>query len=137
MRAWALPECMPVVLLCPHKVGDARKYKNMFQTIHYVFKRVNIGTVILTDSGSTTSLITASLAGNLYLKGTDKWVNLYRVGETHPQVAMKKHYTLELMGNDGQTYKVQCMEVDHIMEAELIPNFAAAYRLFPNLPKGV
>lgn len=111
--------------------------QGMLETIHYVFKRVNIGTVILTDSGSTTSLITASLAGNLYLKGTDKWVNLYRVGETHPQVAMKKHYTLELMGNDGQTYKVQCMEVDHIMEAELIPNFAAAYRLFPHLPKGV
>ena len=111
--------------------------QGMLETIYHVFGKVNIGTVILADGGSTTSLISATLAGNLYLKGTDKWVNLYRVGDTHPQVTMKKHYTLELLGNDGQTYRVQCMEVDHIMDAELVPDFSAAYRLFPHLPAGV
>ena len=45
--------------------------QGMLETIHFVFEKWNIGTVILFDSGSMTLLITASLAGSLFLKGTE------------------------------------------------------------------
>ena len=50
--------------------------QGMLETVHYIFEKSNTGTVILFDSGSTTSLITAKSAGNLYLKGTEKSVCL-------------------------------------------------------------
>ena len=50
---------------------------------------------------------------------------------------MKKHYLVKLNGNDGGMYEVQCMKVDHIVEAEPIPDVSAAYKLFPYLPMGV
>ena len=48
-----------------------------------------------------------------------------------------KHYALKLKGNNGLTYEVQYMEADHIIEAKLVPDFTAAYQLFPHLPMGV
>ena len=40
---------------------------------------------------------------------------------------MKKHYTLELKGNNSLTHEVQCIEVDHTIEAGLVGDYSAAY----------
>ena len=70
--------------------------QGILKTMQYVFKKSNIGTVVLFDLGASTSLITASLTGSLFLKGKLRCVSLYHVGETQPQVALKKHYTLRI-----------------------------------------
>lgn len=80
--------------------------QGMLEMIHYVFEKWNIGTVIVFNSGSTMSLITTRLAGSLFLKGIEKLLNFLRVGETEPQLMMKKPYALKLKGNNGLTHEV-------------------------------
>merc|ERR1712218_276683 len=110
--------------------------EGVLEMCHYKFKKVNIGTTILFDSGATTCLISAKLARYLGLRGKLRWVSILRAGDKEPEVSLRYLHTATLTTNEGIKHKIQFLEVDHISDLGPLPLLDKLYELFPHVPAG-
>ena len=108
----------------------------MLPILHYVFEDTKIGTSILMDKGSNTSLISTKLVKSLNLEGKPKITTVTKACETQGQTQIKIHHIIELTDRMGMKHRVRCIEVDFIIEPQGQPDYEEIYKLFPHLPKG-
>ena len=126
----------PKVFTLTGRQRESCMQMGFLEMFHHTFEDVNIGTTVLTDTGSTISLITAQLASFLHLRGERKWMSMYRACESFPETEMRNVYTVTFTTTEGEKHEVECIEVDYITENSPPPDESEVRKLFPHLPAG-